>query len=178
MNTEKSAMRQGVQQLGENFSAQAKASMQEIANKMQEEGMKPKDALQLSDSLVEGIYGQAYRLYNTGRYKEASQLFRLLILLNSTEPKYVLGLAGCFHLLKEYRHALSSYAMCSLIDPENPIPDYHASDCYLKLQDLPSAVVSLESTLKKAKSNPAYQVIKDRAALTLKGVRAQQATGS
>src|SRR5580658_2269831 len=78
----------------------------EISNKMFKEGMSPKDAMEVNPQVLENIYAQAYRLYNTGKYVEASHLFRILIMINSLETKYMLGLAACFHMLKEYQNAI------------------------------------------------------------------------
>jgi type III secretion system low calcium response chaperone LcrH/SycD len=144
---------------------------QNIATKAVQQGVMPKDMLGLSDSMVEGIYGQAYRLYNTGKYKDASQLFRLLIMLNSAEPKYAMGLGACFHMLKEYKNAVSTYALCGVIDPENPVPHYHASDCYIHLKDPVSALIALEMAVKRAKDSVEYQTLKDRAMLTMNSLK-------
>ena len=42
-------------------------------------------------------------------------------MLNAMEPKYILGLAACFHMLKEYFNAIQTYTMCSALDLQNPI---------------------------------------------------------
>lgn len=138
-----------------------------LSDKMLKGGMLPKDALGLSDALVEGIYAQAYRLYNTGKYSESIHLFRMLVMLNSTESKYILGLAACFHMLKEYQNAVQVYSMCAMLDPENPIPHYHASDCYVQMQDPLSAIISLNLAVQRAGEKPQYVKIKERALLTI-----------
>ena len=70
---------------------------------MFDQGMAPKDAFGINPNALENVYAQGYRLYNTGKYIEALHLFRVLILFNAAEPKYILGLAACFHMLKEYK---------------------------------------------------------------------------
>jgi type III secretion system low calcium response chaperone LcrH/SycD len=133
-----------------------------VLKQLLEHGIKPKDVMGLNDALVEGIYGQAFRLYNTGKYKDAIQLFRLLIMLNSSEPKYTMGLAACFHMLKEYENATGAYTLCGTLDPGNPIPYYHVSDCYIKMEDKRSALIALECALKRVGDKPEYATIKDR----------------
>jgi type III secretion system low calcium response chaperone LcrH/SycD len=171
MKTDQRQIKKATEELGIVLNKEKTKDFQNIAAKAVQQGVMPKDMLGLSDAMVEGIYGQAYRLYNTGKYKDACQLFRLLIMLNSTEPKYVMGLAACFHMLKEYKNAVSSYAMCGVIDPNNPIPHYHASDCYIHLNDPVSAVIALEMAIKRAGETPAYQMIKDRALLTVNSLK-------
>jgi type III secretion system low calcium response chaperone LcrH/SycD len=171
MKGDQRQIKKAAEQVGTALSNEKKADFQNITAKAVQQGVMPKDMLGLSDAMIEGIYGQAYRLYNTGKYKDACQLFRLLIMLNSTEPKYAMGLAACFHMLKEYKNAVSSYAMCGVIDPENPIPHYHASDCYIHLKDPVSAIIALEMAIKRAGNKLEYQTIKDRAQLTINSLK-------
>ena len=93
-----------------------------LVSKMTKQGTSPKDAMGVNSTYLENIYSQAYRLYNTGKYSEATHLFRLLILLNAMEPKYTLGLAACSHMLKDYNTAIQLYTLSSTLDPQNPIP--------------------------------------------------------
>lgn len=146
-------------------------ALETLCDNIVKKGMLPKDALGLSDAVVEGIYAQAYRLYNTGKYSEASHLFRMLVMLNTTESKYILGLAACFHMLKEYLNAVQTYSMCSILDPENPIPHYHASDCYVQMKDNLSAIIALDLTVQRAGNKPEYSKIKERALLTIESLK-------
>jgi type III secretion system low calcium response chaperone LcrH/SycD len=126
--------------------------------------------------VLEGIYAQAYRLYNTGKYIEATQMFRVLILFDATEAKYHLGMAACFHMLKEYNHAIQAYMMCSMVDPGNPLPYYHSSDCFIQMKDYLSARVSLEMAIARAGDKPEYAKIKERASMNLETIEKQQDT--
>lgn len=150
----------------------------EAASAVQQSGRQgtlAKDALGLTDAMVEGIYGQAYQLYNTGKYQDASKLFRLLIMINSTEPKYSMGLAACFHMLKEYKNAVDIYAVIGVIDANNPISFYHASDCYMQMNDSISALISLEMAVKRAGNKPEFKALKDRALLTISSLKKEVA---
>src|SRR5262245_6805048 len=111
--TKNEARDEAVKQAGEALK-QTEKSLEDLADKILRQGMLPKDAIGLDDVAMEGIYAQAYRLYNTGKYLEASQLFRILTMLNTTEPKYTLGLAACFHMVKEYKNAAQTYTMCGI----------------------------------------------------------------
>lgn len=145
----------------------------DLSNKMLLQGIAPKEALGVSDSYLENIYAQAYRLYNTGKYAEAIHLFRILIMLNAMEPKYMLGLAACFHMLKEYQNAIQMYTMCTALDPKNPLPHYHSSDCFLQLQDFLSAMLCLELTVERADNKPEYAKMKERAQMSLQSLKEQ-----
>lgn len=171
MKSEQQQIKKAAENLGATLSKEKTKDFQNIAAKAVQQGVMPKDMLGLSDAMIEGIYGQAYRLYNTGKYIDASQLFRLLIMLNSTEPKFAMGLAACFHMMKEYKNAVSTYALCGVIDPENPIPHYHASDCYLHMKDPVSALIALEMAVTRAGDKPEYATLKDRAMLTINSLK-------
>lgn len=158
--------------------AAGQAGFDQLKNVVNDAGKKGDTILNaggMSPQMVEGIYGQAFRLYNTGKYRDAGQLFRLLIMLNSSEPKYTMGLAACFHMLKEYKSAVEMYMVCSVLDPENPIPHYHASDCYIQMKSLMSALISLEMAVKRA-NKPEYQTLKDRALLTIESLKKELAS--
>jgi type III secretion system low calcium response chaperone LcrH/SycD len=149
-------------------------SFDELTEKIFRKGMLPKDAMGINSNMLEGIYAQAYRLYNTGKYIEAAHLFRMLILLSSTESKYVLGLAACLHMLKEYKNAIQTYTMCTVLDPQNPIPYYHSSDCFIQMKDYLSAMVCLELAVQKSANKPEYSKLKERALLSLESIKKQQ----
>lgn len=160
-----------VEEMSQGMEREQTKRLEQFASKMVGPGVSPKDTMGLSDQMVEGIYAQAYRMYNSGKYKEASQLFRLLIMLNGAEPKYSLGLAACFHMVKEYETAAEAYTTCGMIDPNNPIPHYHASDCYLQMGDKVSAMIALEMAVKRSGSKPEFSQLKDRALMTIESLK-------
>jgi type III secretion system low calcium response chaperone LcrH/SycD len=153
------------------------SSFKDLTQKLFVQGMPPKDALGINNNILEGIYAQAYRLYNTGKYIEATHLFRMLIMINATEPKYILGLAACFHMLKEYKNAIQTYTMCTLLDPQNPLPHYHSSDCFIQMKDYVSAMICLEMAIKRAGERPEYAKMKERALMSLESLKKQQHIG-
>ena len=99
------------------------------------------------------------------------KISRLLIMLNANESKYVLGLGACLTSDKEYKDAVNSYVLCSILDPESPIPYYHMSDCFLGMKDTYSAIVALDMAIKGAGSKPEFQMLKDRAIMTMQGLQ-------
>lgn len=164
-------IKKAAEKVGADIGAEMGKQFQKISEDMIARQFLPKNALGMSDQMIEGIYGQAYRLYNTGKYKDAAELFRLLVMLNSTEPKYSMGLAACFHMMKDYKSAVSTYAICGVIDPESPIPHYHSSDCFLQMRDPVSALISLEMAVKRAGEKQEYQSLKDRALMTIQSLK-------
>jgi type III secretion system low calcium response chaperone LcrH/SycD len=149
-------------------------AMNELGEKIMKQGMTGQEAAGLDPQYLESLYAQAYRLYNTGKYIDAAHLFRTLILMNSMEAKYILGLAACFHMLKEYKNAIETYTMCSVIDPQDPLPYYHSSDCFVQMKDYLSAMLCLELTINAIGNRPEYSKIKERATLSLEGLKKEE----
>jgi len=170
MKSDREQVKKAVETIGDHIQKKEKneKNVTQLADDFFKNGHMPKDVLNLSDQQVEGLYAQAYNFYQTGRYQDAIQIFRLLIMLNASETKYILGLAACLHMMKDYKNAIDTYTMCSVLDPETPIPYYHMSDCFLCMKDPYSAIVALEMALKRAGNKPEYQMLKDRSEITMK----------
>ncbi|MCB1112839.1 MAG: SycD/LcrH family type III secretion system chaperone [Chlamydiales bacterium] len=177
MKGDQHQVKKAAEDMGDKLQGETKEQYEQVAKKIVKQGAFPKDALGLSDSMVEGIYGQAYRLYNTGKYRDAGQLFRLLIMIEPTQSKFTMGLAACLHMCKDYQAAVEAYALCSIIDPDSPIPHYHASDCYLQMKDKLSALVALEMAVKRAESREEFKTLKDRALMTIETLKKEISEG-
>jgi type III secretion system low calcium response chaperone LcrH/SycD len=136
-------------------------------------GIAPKQAVNLSEQSIESIYAKAYAFYNQGKYKEANFVFQALMLLDPTQPKHVLGCAACLHRMEFYDKAAELYLLCSSLDPENPLPHFHASDCYIKLKNPDLAAFELKNTIECAKDKSEFAIIKERALMTLETVQAE-----
>jgi type III secretion system low calcium response chaperone LcrH/SycD len=151
----------------------AEDTLKLIMEKVVSKGIMPKEALRIGDDTMEAIYTQAYNLYNQGRYKESSYIFRLLMLLDYSTPKYTLGLAACLHRMKDYVNASNLYLLCAAFDQKNPMPHYHAADCYLQMSLPELAILSLKMAIAAAADQPQYAVLKERATLLQNGLEAQ-----
>lgn len=127
------------------------------------EGQSPQEAIGLSPEYVEGMYSFAYRLYTTGKYEQAAQLFRMLVLLNPMESRFLLGLAAAYHMKKDYENASQTYMLCSAVNPQDPVPYFHASDCFMALQEWKTAYNALIICIDKCGKKPEYKDVKNRA---------------
>ncbi len=146
-------------------------ALQKVMANILEKDMLPKDAIGMDPRTLEATYAQAYHHYNSGQYPEAARLFQLLQLADGTEPKFGLGLAASLQMLEEYQNALIIYGLVELVDPENPIPHYHASDCYDKMQLTAAGIAELEIAIELCGTQPQYTLLKERAQLTIKSLQ-------
>lgn len=162
-----------------NFAAGKKAedTLKEVLESALKKGIMPKTAMKIDDQTMEAVYTQAYNLYNQGKYKEASYLFRFLMLLDFTTPKYILGLAACAHRQKEYTNAANLYLLCAALDPKNPLPHFHSADCYIQLNAPAIASFSLGMAIRAAGDQAQYAIIKERAMLMQKALDQQIEAG-
>ncbi len=136
-------------------------------------GVMPKQAFHIPDGAVDSIYTQAYNMYNQGKYKEATYLFQILMLLDPGVSKHVMGCAACLHRQGLYDKAAQIYALCATLDVDNPMPHFHAADCYIKLQAPELAIVCLKSVISCAKEKEEHKVVKERAMMMLETVEAE-----
>lgn len=132
-----------------------------------------KDIIGLDNKIIDIMFGQAYQLYNTGKYEDASRIFQNLVMLNSTESKYMLGLAACYHMMKDYENAVKVYELCAMLDPKNPIPHYHSYDCFMNLGDKIAALNSIDMAIECSGDLPQFKVMKERAVLMVQNLEAE-----
>ncbi len=168
-----SAIRKGIHEAGERTSETIGAQLRETLNMMYEaikKGIQPKQMLKIGDETLEGIYTQAYLFYNKGDFKDAAYLFVILMMLDPMEPKYALGSGACLHRLGKYEKAAQVYLLSSSRDPQNPLPHFHAADCYIKLKALPLADMCLKNAINCCGDKKEYELIKERATLMLQAV--------
>ncbi|MDF2549007.1 MAG: sycD9 [Chlamydiales bacterium] len=148
----------------------AEGMIKDLLSKAMTNGSSPKAALQISEETMEGIYSQGYNLYNQGRYQDASYVFRLLMMLDYKVAKYTLGLAACLHRLGDFSNAIVIYTLVGVLEPTNPIPYYHAADCFLKLGQTEGAFWALDQTIMLSAENEEHAVLKERAKILKQGV--------
>lgn len=133
-----------------------------------QQGLTPRHILGLTEDQVEGTYNHAYSMYNQGKYPEALNTFRYLLLLDFSDYRFTFGIAACQHMLKEYKQAVMSYATAYTLDAKNPTPFFQSIDCYLKLKERDSAIFVAKKCIAIAKDQEKYQSIKEQTEVLLK----------
>lgn len=100
-------------------------------------------AFQITAFEMEEIYAQGYGYYEENCYQEATTVFRWLLVFNPFIVKYWMGFGACLQMLGQYERALHSYAMASMLDPENSLPHLQAARCYQALNNAEEAEIAL-----------------------------------
>lgn len=138
---------------------------EQFSQKFLSGGLLPKDILKIDDRDSELMYSKAYHFYNSGNYEESCRLFQMLMGLNPSEYKYVMGLAACYLMMRDIENALKFYTLAGALDPHAPLPHFHSAECFLQAGDRISALVALEMTITRTKGKPELKELADRSAM-------------
>jgi len=136
-------------------------------------GASPKEILDIQPETIEYFYSQAYRLYNQGKYQEALYLFQMLTMMDPGVPRHALGSAACLHRMGKYEAAGQVYLIAGPLDAENPLPFFHAADCYIKLKVYEIAEFSLQKCLELCGDKQQFALVKERASVMLEACQAE-----
>ncbi len=106
------------------------------------------------------IYKEGFHFYNEKAYKGAEVLFKQLILSNPFEEKFWKGFAGSLQMQKKYLEALHAWAALAILDKDNPLPHFHAAECYMFLEDVEEAKKALNEAEEKGLQNEQMEILK------------------
>lgn len=118
-----------------------------------------KPPLSLSPESIQSLYATSFRLYNSGKYEDAKNFFRILTLSDPHQRRFWTGLAACYKMLKSYSEAIECYSVAAIQDPTDPFVHAHAADCYHALGNCQQAIGALESAIEMAKSNTEHRAL-------------------
>lgn len=134
-----------------------------IINSLAEGRLPSSKELGFTPQMLSDLYAFSYRIFNTGKYEEASVLFALLGLVDPENPDYIFALGACNQKLKRYSQALNNYMAAFYLNPKNPLPFFHIADCYLQMKKPAHAIFSLGMVIAQSENEPKYAVIKQKA---------------
>lgn len=171
MGTVQDAVRKAIAERGNEIPESAKKAAEDLFTNIYEKGMSPGEAMGFDPKMLDFAYQHAYKLFESGKYEEALPIFIWLRTLEPFSYRYVFSVAACHHYMKNYDGAIGQYVMCSAIDPENPEPEFYASDCFQALNAPEVAITFLENSLRKGMDDPKYDKIHEFARLTLEKLK-------
>lgn len=91
------------------------------------------------------LYSLAYAHYESGHYDDAADLFTQLTLLAPQESVYWQGLASARQMGQKYQAALYAWGLAAFLSEEDPLPHFHAAECYISLENKEEAKKALDS---------------------------------
>ena len=91
------------------------------------------------------FYATAFGLYEKGDYRGASQLFTQLVLTDPFSAHYWQGLASSKQMAREYMAAVHAWSLIALLNEKDPLPHFHAAECFLSLEEKEEALKALDA---------------------------------
>jgi type III secretion system low calcium response chaperone LcrH/SycD len=126
-----------------------------------------KEHMKLKEKDIQRIYAKAKHLYDSGKYQEAQALFSFLCLLERKTPSFLYGLASSSMMLNNLDFAIEVFLNYANLVKVDPIPYFYLSICYEKKNDIPSALICLQTLVTISGDQPQYQAIKNRALMAI-----------
>lgn len=154
MKTTEEMIHETVQKVAAKNKPEERAKMEKALHDILENGVNPKEAFGISQESVNELYDMACQHYNSGKYKNAFLICTHLTLMDPQVFNYRFGQAAALHKEKQFVEAIDAYVIAMTLDPMNPLPFYHISDCCLALKDPFRALYYIDMSLAQAKKNP------------------------
>lgn len=125
-----------------------------------------KDAFGFNAEAMEAFYYMGHGLFKQGNYPAARKVFKMLCMLDPVEGRYYHALASTQHQQKDYLAAIKSYMTSYAYSAvEDPAIHFHCADCYIKMDDSLSAIISLGSCVSSCDDrSEKHRLMKMRAA--------------
>jgi type III secretion system low calcium response chaperone LcrH/SycD len=118
----------------------------------------------LTQEHLDVLFETAYNLYYEKKYKEALSVFARITILNHFDKRGWIGSGVCWQILHRYNDAIDCYSRASLIDIKDPLPIFHAIECYIALKMNSDANSALEVIKPLIKDNPKFVRFKNASA--------------
>lgn len=118
-----------------------------------------------SDQLQEQLYASAYTHYEVGEYASAIDFFTQLVLSDPFSTYFWKGLASSRQMLGRFTEALSAWSVLALLSENDPIPHFHAAECFIALgdkQEAEKAITAAEGRILSAHTDIKEKLVKLR----------------
>jgi type III secretion system low calcium response chaperone LcrH/SycD len=93
------------------------------------------------------FYATAFGLYEKGDYRSAAQLFTQMVLTDPFSEHYWQGLASSKQMARDYMAAVHAWSLVALLKEGDPLPHFHAAECFLSLEEKDEALKALDAAL-------------------------------
>ena len=95
------------------------------------------------------LYELGYHLYQAEDFSKASELFQRLIVSKPFEPTYWQSYASSLQMQSRFREALDAWSMWCILEPNSPLPHFHAAEALLSLGEKEEGLKALTSAEKR-----------------------------
>ena len=116
-----------------------------LIGKMNSSDSAKKAAPTLSTENIETLYAMAHQMYTRKNYDQASDLFRVLTVVDMANRRNWVALGAALQMLKKYEEAVEMYGVAAVMEPSDPYIHFHASECFFSLGDKEKGLIALAS---------------------------------
>lgn len=146
---------------------QAKKMAREVFRRIIEEGKTPGEAFEMDAENLVQLYNFGYTMYTNGDYKNAFQVFNILSILFPFDGAVLMAKGVCQQRMKAWELAVENYMAAALVDLQDPLPFFYASECFAELKQPKEAVFMLEKAIARCGDIPQLSKIKVKAELII-----------
>jgi type III secretion system low calcium response chaperone LcrH/SycD len=111
------------------------------------------------------FYAIAFDLYEKKDYRGAAKLFTQLVLSDPFSEYYWQGLASSKQMARDHLAAVHAWSLVALLKEEDPLPHFHAAECFLCLREKEDASKALHAALALCRDEPLREKIHSLKAL-------------
>lgn len=149
-----------------NLSKKAQLKLKDKEGLLKEElaaGKTLQEILEASNETMAQFYKAARSLFENGKYVEAANGFLFLVIMNSHNHDYWLGLGMATQMCSDFESAINAYEMAAVYDVENPIPYFYLAKCLFAMHERQSALLALDIAIQYSDDLPEFQDLKKQA---------------
>ncbi|MBA3237643.1 MAG: tetratricopeptide repeat protein [Parachlamydiaceae bacterium] len=121
-----------------------------------------------NELVINELYARGYFFYESGKYLEATDFFKVLTQMSAQNPVYWIGLGACLQMQKKYNEALLAYTTALIHDTTDPTTFFHAANCCFALNHVAEGLVAVETAENIAREKPEYKGMLPQLALLKK----------
>jgi type III secretion system low calcium response chaperone LcrH/SycD len=130
--------------------------------------------INISEENFHMIFKCGCDFYKKGRYKDASDIFLLLVVINPRLVEPWLSLGYCEQNQKNYADAIKAYEMAVYLDKSLLVPYYYLAECALELNNYDDAAFYADRVIKKSYNIEGYESIHDKAKKMLDSIKLKE----
>jgi type III secretion system low calcium response chaperone LcrH/SycD len=111
------------------------------------------------------IYTSAFTFYQQKSFEQAVHLFTQLCMANPFQEAFWRGLASSLQMLSKWKDALHAWCISALLADQDPMPHFHAAECFFSMNDREEASKAILQAEKRLDSLANSEMIKTKISL-------------
>ncbi len=100
------------------------------------------------------LYTSAFTFYQQKSFEQSQNLFLQLCMTNPFEETFWRGLASSLQMLSRWKEALHAWCISALLSDHDPLPHFHAAECFFSLNDSEEASKAILQAEKRLDAHP------------------------